>query len=175
MNVFFTDSLPHQAAMNLCDKHVPKMLLESIQMLCTAHHACGSGQDWMYQPAYVNHPCTIWARSSANAYIWLLEHADGINAQYEFRFRGKHACGEILTKLGKYKLPSGISMVTTMLPAQAMPDQYKHEDAVTAYRQYYIGEKARFAKWEKGIHPPSWWPKSTNSEVDATTALVEVG
>ena len=28
-----------------------------------------------------------------------------------------------------------------------MPDQYKHKDYITAYKQYYIGEKKRFAKY----------------------------
>ena len=32
-------------------------------------------------------------------------------------------------------------------PPQCMPDEYKHEDYITAYRQYYIGEKKRFAKY----------------------------
>ena len=42
--------------------------------------------------------------------------------------------------------------------AQAMPDEYKDEDAVTAYRTYYINDKQRFAKWEKGVPTPDWWP-----------------
>jgi hypothetical protein len=29
-----------------------------------------------------------------------------------------------------------------------MPDKYKvPNDAITAYRNYYVGEKSRFAKW----------------------------
>jgi hypothetical protein len=31
--------------------------------------------------------------------------------------------------------------------AQAMPDEYKNDDVVQAYRDYYNGEKAYFAKW----------------------------
>ena len=38
-----------------------------------------------------------------------------------------------------------------------MPDQYRHDDAVTAYRDYYWCEKRRFAKWEKGTPVPEWW------------------
>jgi hypothetical protein len=40
--------------------------------------------------------------------------------------------------------------------AQAMPEQYKNSDAVTAYRAYYLGEKARFAKWKLG-NIPEWF------------------
>ena len=38
-----------------------------------------------------------------------------------------------------------------------MPDQYRVEgDAVTAYRNYYAGEKRRFAVW-KTARVPQWW------------------
>ena len=40
--------------------------------------------------------------------------------------------------------------------AQAMPEQYKNESAVSAYRAYYMGEKYRFAKWTKAP-VPEWW------------------
>lgn len=40
-------------------------------------------------------------------------------------------------------------------PPQAMPDQYKHDDAVVAYRKYYLGEKMTFAKWKKR-NIPEW-------------------
>jgi hypothetical protein len=39
--------------------------------------------------------------------------------------------------------------------AQAMPDEFKHEDAVQAYRAYYHSKT--FAKWEKGTPAPDWW------------------
>ena len=38
-----------------------------------------------------------------------------------------------------------------------MPDEYKDDDYVTAYRKYYKGDKAYFAKWEKGRQQPEWW------------------
>ena len=38
MNIFFLHRDPQWAANALCDKHVPKMLLESEQMLSTAVH-----------------------------------------------------------------------------------------------------------------------------------------
>jgi len=46
--------------------------------------------------------------------------------------------------------------------AQAMPDEYKNEDAVTAYRTYYINDKQRFAKWERGVDAPDWWKEKVN-------------
>ena len=37
MNIFVLDRNPEIAAQQQCDKHVVKMILESAQMLCTAH------------------------------------------------------------------------------------------------------------------------------------------
>ena len=43
-----------------------------------------------------------------------------------------------------------------IMPPQCMPDQYRNKNYVTAYRNYYKGEKT-FAKWEKGRSQPEWW------------------
>ena len=40
--------------------------------------------------------------------------------------------------------------------AQAMPDQYREENAVVAYRKYYLNEKTRFATW-KYSETPDWF------------------
>jgi len=61
MNIFFLDRDPYKAALALCDKHVPKMLLESTQMLSTAVQANAKKKfDDLYKPAYPKHPMTIW-------------------------------------------------------------------------------------------------------------------
>ena len=38
MNIFYLDKNPYKAARYQYNKHVVKMILESAQMLCTAHH-----------------------------------------------------------------------------------------------------------------------------------------
>ena len=44
----------------------------------------------------------------------------------------------------------------TRIP-QCMPDEYKDkESSITAYRNYYLGEKKYMAKWTKR-HKPIWW------------------
>ena len=40
---------------------------------------------------------------------------------------------------------------------KAMPDKYKNDDAVKAYRDYYLGDKWEFATW-KARREPDWWP-----------------
>jgi len=39
---------------------------------------------------------------------------------------------------------------------QCMPDQYKSDDAIEAYRAYYMGEKRNMANWKKR-QAPEWW------------------
>jgi hypothetical protein len=41
-------------------------------------------------------------------------------------------------------------------PAKAMPDEYKVDDAVESYRNYYCGAKSGFATW-KGREIPEWY------------------
>jgi hypothetical protein len=42
-----------------------------------------------------------------------------------------------------------------------MPVQYKHEDAVQAYRNYYMSEeKQKIATWNKKRAAPSWYIKN---------------
>ena len=43
-----------------------------------------------------------------------------------------------------------------------MPDEYKCHDYVQAYRNYYMGEKRYFAKWERGMDKPAWWLTQTS-------------
>jgi hypothetical protein len=41
------------------------MILESAQMLCTAHHIYGNAEQQLnvpYKKAHLNHPSTIWTR-----------------------------------------------------------------------------------------------------------------
>ena len=42
--------------------------------------------------------------------------------------------------------------------AQAMPDEYKNNDPIQAYRDYYNGEKSYFAKC-KNSPTPTWFKK----------------
>ena len=49
MNIFYLHSDPIKAAQIQYNKHVVKMILESAQMLCTAHHHYGAGDNVPYK------------------------------------------------------------------------------------------------------------------------------
>ena len=163
MNIFVLDRTPWKAAQMMCDKHIPKMIVESAQMMASALIRHGATPDMMpttksgtpYKGGYHHHPCTVWAGETRNNFLWLACHAEQLLSEYLYRFNRykKHACEDAIYHM-KYMfemIPRG----RTTPFAQAMPDEFKHENAVTAYRQYYHSKD--FAKWEKGVSPPWWW------------------
>mgnify|MGYP003655908374 CR=1 FL=1 len=86
MNIFYLHKDPHEAAKLQYNKHVVKMILESAQMLCTAHHeVMGEDADVPYKRAHVNHPSTIWARRSANNLLELLHRRQETNCKSKNR------------------------------------------------------------------------------------------
>ena len=154
MNIFVLDTDPVLAAQYHCDKHVVKMILESAQILSTV---TGVG----YRPTHKSHPCTLWAGEYLGNALWVAKLAEALNKEYIRRYH-KHehkSWGVIrdmiypeLLRMGLYgEIPIGNSP-----SPQCMPDEYKHEDPVQAYRNYYKGDKVRFATW-KNRETPYWW------------------
>lgn len=173
MNIFHVSDCPYDAAEMLCDKHVGKMLLEAVQMLCTAHHTHGSWNEQLMQPAYIHHPMTQWVGKNKGNYLWTLEHAFGLRNEWRYRYKTQHAAGERLWLLPRWhRIPCG----PMTPPEQCMPDQYKDVDHVVAYRNYYINEKARFAKWQRGRPMPEWFRigASLNESCHSGTPLTGV-
>lgn len=152
-------------------KHIVKMPLEMAQMLCTAHRLC-DGEEYtelsaggrnmkrwrlsddrdgvLYKAAYVNHPCSLWIRESISNYEWAIDHFCGLLDTYTNRYGKEHKSGQLLPWLAK--APKSIAQSAMTPFAQAMPDQYKNQCAVTAYRNYYVGDKAHL--FEEGYTPP---------------------
>ena len=143
MNIFYLDKCPEKAARLQYNKHVVKMILESAQMLCTAHHHYGNGDKVPYKKAHYNHPSTIWVRENAYNYMWLYKHMVALGNEYTKRYGKEHLT---ITKCFDplFRLPPGIQIpkpLTHTQPPQCMPDEYKDKCSVQAYWNYYIGEK----------------------------------
>ena len=163
MNIFFLDETPSLSAEYLCDKHIPKMLLESAQMLSTAVRKYEEETNStplaepIYKSAYPKHPMTIWVGTTKDNFNWALENALWINNEYEYRFKKKHKSFKVIQNIIDFELDAHIPEGKITTPPQCMPDEYKDKDYVTAYRKYYQGAKKYFAKWEKGRQQPEWW------------------
>ena len=149
MNIFYLHKDPVEAAKLQYNKHVVKMILESAQMLCTAHHEImGDDANVPYKRAHVNHPSTIWARRSAQNYVWLYDHFVALAQEYKNRYGKDHLS---YTKCEPYLrfLPGGLPYTGFTQPPQAMPDEYKDECSLQAYWNYYINDKKHIANLNK--------------------------
>ena len=139
MNIFYLDKDPVKAAQVQYNKHVVKMILESAQMLCTAHHYWLIDPDVPYKQAHLNHPSTIWARSDNQHYHWLYEHMLALGDEYTKRYGKTHLS---ITKCKHlWFTPKDIPIKPFEQPPQCMPDEYKDKCSIQAYWNYYIGEK----------------------------------
>ena len=144
MNIFYLHKDPVIAAKVQYNKHVVKMILESAQMLCTAHHCYGSSEQKVnvpYKQAHLNHPSTVWARKSKSTYMWLYDHMIALGKEYTKRYGKEHLT---ITKCRDFLAtpPVHIQGVEFCEPPQCMPEEYKVQgDSVSAYWNYYENEK----------------------------------
>lgn len=175
MNIFYVDRDPVVAAQCLVDKHCIKMILESAQLLSTAHRVLDGQKEIvtpefdpyrpdalrrkktfytlpdgretdLYLATHVNHPSAIWCRTSVENYLWLVEHMYGLLGEYSHRYGKKHKCYDIAIHL--QSPPFNLKEYDMTPMPCAMDDEYKiSDDPVVNYRNYYIKGKASLHKW----------------------------
>jgi len=152
MNVFFLDIRPSVAAEYHCDKHVIKMILESAQLLCTAHRLLDQVDPQMdtvlYRATHANHPCAIWTRQSTQSYYWLYELMLELNREFVRRYK-KQEDHMTIRKLADVLAtpPKNLADVGWIVPPKCMPEQFRKHTVVDAYRAYYRECKAEIAHW----------------------------
>jgi len=159
MNIFAVSDDPRMAALELPDKLIPKMIVESAQMLSTAHRVLDGDERadmlHLYKKAYENHPSCIWVRKDAMNYWWLWMHALTLCEEYKWRFSDEggiavHKTETVIHAL--QELPLNIPAnkdtnweVLADLPL-CMPDQYKEgidhaSYTVNSYQQFVTQDK----------------------------------
>lgn len=164
MNIFFLSRKTRQCARWHCDKHVVKMILESAQLLYTAHHenggthmiqdsapVCASTGNRGYRSTHKNHPSALWARASLAHYYWLIALAKDLVNEHMFRFSPKkpHACLAHLEWLEQNPPPNLEETRWLGDPTPAMPEEYKTESSLESYRNYYSVAKKDLLKYSK--------------------------
>lgn len=158
MNIFVLDKDPEKAAWYHCDKHVNKMIVETAQLLSTAHHVASlddSIKPFIYKQTHTNHPCSIWVRESTDNYLWTYELFFHLSEQYRLRYHKLH---RTYLKLYKrlYRVPDAIESIPMTPFAQVMPEAYRNLlDPVKAYRRYYM-DKLSIASWSFPATIPEW-------------------
>lgn len=181
MNIFVLHQDATLAALHIDDVRVPKMIVESGQMLATALREHGMDDDALtaagvvtlkgtpWRSTHRNHPCTVWARQTRSNYAWLAEHALALCLAYKERFGKTHGSLPAIEAMCNltHIIPDGYM---TPFPL-AMPDDFKEADykidnprfstldaqgAVISYRRYYSSKpNVRWTRRPDGA--PSWW------------------
>jgi len=184
MNIFILDTNPEKAAAAQCDKHVTKMVLESGQMLSTAHRvldgivgfgpsksgkttvrrwALVGARSALYHAVHVRHPCTEWTMESEANYRWHFRHFSALAHEYTSRFGRRHKTWADLNML--LREPPGnipnIGLTPFRLAMGASPDSIDEANPVESYRKYYQTKQSSFdMKWTSPSAMPVWFDKN---------------
>ena len=177
MNIFYLDKDVRKCAEQHCKKHSIKMILEYAQLLCTAHRYIDGEQyieltpnnrkvkRWklsderenvLYKATHINHPSTVWTRSSDEHYKYVYNLFVELCNIYTER-TGKTHLTETKLKKALSQIPTNIKHNGFVEPTPAMPDYCKKETSLESYRNYYIKEKQHLAEWY--LEQPNWFKK----------------
>lgn len=176
MNIFFLDTNPSIAAQSMVDRHVVKMILETAQILSTAHRVCDGIEqvvdngvrkkkvyklsstldEVLYNATHVNHPCSVWARESTANYAWLYNHLVALSVEYTWRYGKIHATeNRMMASLWFSPTNMKTSHIITKPPSCMAPEFILGDDVVENYRNYYNYGKTQLLRWT-GRKPPKW-------------------
>ena len=155
MNIITLDYDPIKNAEYHCDQWLNKMILESAQMLSTAHDMAGSWLPTMYKPTHKGHPVTKWVAQSQQNYKTTLDYLWGLLHEYYYRRDKDHKTTNVLEPLKKIpKLPriqQDITYPKTF--RKGFEACYNVGDVVQAYRLYARmtnaewGSRWRYMRW----------------------------
>ena len=187
MNIFVLNVDPIVAAQEQCDKHVVKMIVESGQMLSTAHRMLDgtverrpskSGkttvnywslpderEDIMYKAVHFNHPCSVWTREGCCNYTWHYTHFIALCEEYTYRYGKVHSTETKLREPLK-KMPANIPRTNGRTPfklamASDIDECIVHDlggvNHVKTYQNFYQTKQKRF-KMDWSKRPvPEWF------------------
>lgn len=178
MNIFVLSANEIACAQYHSDKHVVKMIVETAQLLSTAHrvldgtmrvetsatgrkvkrwsHPLPEMDKVLYLASHINHPCAIWVRENVHNYMWTFRLFRELMNEYTVRYGKTHKCDAMLSTL--VSPPRNIPAAAGRSEfVQAVPEERKIPgDAVTAYRNLYMNEKRELAVW-KHTQRPDWF------------------
>lgn len=167
MNLFILSLNFQECAEYMFDKHVSKMLLEAVQMLCTTIRLVDPDSEihqhiQIYKIAHKNHPVTIWMRMSLENYLWALDMVEAMHNEWKFRYN--HPADKMHKSYGVAQCLKKFAPTADKFPnrgltpfALAMPVECKRDDPIEAYRIYYqTPDKQKIASWKKR-GKPSWY------------------
>jgi len=181
MNLFVLDLDPIKAAQLQCDKHVVKMIVESAQMLSTAHrmldgvkekrlsksgkrmvdyyvHPNNNLEAVLYKAVHFAHPCTVWTMETNNNYNWHYVHFCALCDEYKHRYGKEHSTDTLLREvLSTPPRNIEVGYKTKQPLAMKSNPECMGPDVVESYRAYYQTKQKRFKMaWTKR-EIPDWF------------------
>ena len=167
MNLFILSLNFRECAEFMFDKHISKILLEIVQMLCAAMQLIDPDNEVknkikLYKISHKNHPVTIWMRDSLENYMWALNLVEAMHCEWKYRYdhpADKLHKSYIVATFLKEFAPSADKFPNTGLTpfALAMPVECKCDDPIESYRKYYqTADKQKIASWKKR-GKPEWY------------------
>ena len=186
MNIFVLNTHPVYAAQEQCDKHIVKMVLESGQMLSTAHRILDGElyyaltekgrkvkryrlsddrESVLYKAVHFNHPCTVWTMENSANYTWHYTHFQALAYEFEYRFEKPHQTWLDLRD-ALLNPPNNIPITDRLtkfkLAMGAEPQCINEADPVSSYQNFYVTKQKRFEmSWSKR-QKPTWFIEKTN-------------
>lgn len=189
MNLFLLALSASDAVKYLCNKHVVKMILETAQILYSVWHirfgGCPDDKTLDLLPAYkkthVNHPISVWARSSVYHYEWTCMYGLLLCKEYTHRYGKVHKTEEHLHRLYRWGFPElkmepppikktskewiyateGIPAHFDYFPLCMDEDSYVCQDdqynAVLSYQKYYRSKRDKFNMVWSESEQPAWF------------------
>ena len=169
MNIFYLDHSPEAAARYHCNQHVPKMVVETAQLLSNAHWRTGySGPNHVEHGTGPYRHCRnagptlgpmIWVMECVANYRWTVRLGLELCSEFERRFSGRiHKTRPVLGWLKDHEpeLPDiGLTQVRLAFD-QGYTGSRESGDCVAAYREYYSKWKKRMKTWPPG-EIPEWF------------------
>jgi hypothetical protein len=181
MNIFVLDDNPTYAAQMQCDKHVVKMIVESAQMLSTAHRMLDgieerrpskSGktnvkywrfeddrEDVLYKAVHMGHPCTVWTMETESNYQWHYNHFVALCNEYRYRYGKVHMTDSKLRYIlrnSPKNIPKG-GLTPFRLAMGSNPECVHPNEPVRSYREFYHTKQERFKMIWTRREKPQWW------------------
>jgi len=180
LNIFVLSKDPIKAAQLQCDKHVVKMIVESAQMLSTAHRLLDgtmelrpsksgkrmvkyfklpdSREEIFYKNVHETHPCTFWTMQSNNNYNWHYVHFVALCEEYTYRYGKVHGTDTKLREIlatPPRNIPVGY--LTQQPLAMKSNPECMFEDVVKSYRAFYQTKQDRFKMAWTHRPVPEWF------------------
>ena len=187
MNIFILSECPIEAAQLQCDKHINKMVVESAQMLSTAHrmidghveklpsksgkrlvshyiHPNSELDNILYKAVHHYHPCTTWTMQTSSNYEWHYQHFVALAQEFTYRYEKQHRSYILLKDVLKNSpknIPIG-PQTDWPLAMKDFPECMFMGEAVRSYRAFYQTKQERFKMvWSKRPVPDWFKVKET--------------